>query len=374
MNNPKTKVYIEFLYINDDQIKEMYTSRAEAFHTVKEYEISGFSGHSKAFKFIDVQTGKEVSFQMSVRWDLAKESLYGHISNPEVIAEQFSMLMLSTGSYFWRFYSGLYTQLLADNRTQPKAIKMLNELFYVIGSSNRAKLVPTLFNLIKDSTSYARMECHHEDCMLQFKLFHALLLCFDQASEEYQPKLAELCGAEPCMHYLRVVCQAIPGKHQVQLGRILLRRFSEFLKKRKHLATTDKKAYANLFHLYYKHLATWLEDMAIGDTSEGELAELHTNVRTVLEEFNKVENNDKKKKKSEKNEEDKAIVAEEMDSTSDESGEWSTEESSSSNEKTSDLETTGTQLDSDISDSDLVDSTTTKEKNIKVMAFGFLSP
>lgn len=96
--------------------KQTKLSASTRILTLKEYEISGYSGFSERIEINE--GGEEKIFRLNFHWELDREKMFETIQYPEIVSKYFSGSVLALGTYFFRFYSTLYGELLRKNITK----------------------------------------------------------------------------------------------------------------------------------------------------------------------------------------------------------------------------------------------------------------
>src|SRR5699024_8378467 len=118
---------------------------------------------------------QEFNFRLNLRWELDQEALFAQIEQPEIIVDHFSGALLAAGTYYFRFYLGLFSQLLLHKATQHKALQSFREVSFVTGSMYRSKLCPVVLALMQGHKTHSE-EVERKSCTITYHLFHAALL------------------------------------------------------------------------------------------------------------------------------------------------------------------------------------------------------
>lgn len=87
---------------------------------INEFDISGFSGIAQTI------TVDDLSFRITLQWGLNCESLLNYLTKPDIFLNYFSGTILSLGTYYFHFYSDLYSNLLLNESTQLKGILIID--------------------------------------------------------------------------------------------------------------------------------------------------------------------------------------------------------------------------------------------------------
>lgn len=80
---------------------------------INECDISGFSGLTKT-----ISLEKNFLVELTLQWGLNTESLMKYLTKPDVFLNYLSGTILSLGTYYFHFYSDLYSSLLLNESTQ----------------------------------------------------------------------------------------------------------------------------------------------------------------------------------------------------------------------------------------------------------------
>lgn len=233
---------IEFLFSDWDpqtgapQLEEEELRSMEAILRVAESDISGFTGHNGKCCLLDETTSEMVDIKLNLSWDLKVESIQEQLQWGNIVAAHFSSGLLATGAYYWKFYGSLFGALLLDPSTETEALKCLNEIAFILGSSHKQGLAKHLMVLLQKRIIAFEdnpVGCCADECDNQARLLHGVLLVLESLPVDDQGEMMLKLGDPTFAHLLRLRCLAVSSSRLVHLHQVALRKLMLIAKKNK---------------------------------------------------------------------------------------------------------------------------------------------
>ncbi|UXI19189.1 hypothetical protein NH340_JMT05132 [Sarcoptes scabiei] len=252
-NNSDLKMQIDLHYLletsDSESKKQTKLSASTRILTLKEYEISGYSGFSERIEINE--GGEEKIFRLNFHWELDREKMFETIQYPEIVSKYFSGSVLALGTYFFRFYSTLYGELLRKNITKNEAIRSFSEVSFVIGSTQRLQLTPYIIDVCNQIDSQTNIQCDQEMCPIWFHLVHAIILLLDQDQTDSIEIFMKKLQTEPFNHIVRFGCREkiLQANNEI----------AKHLKKTNQLFVKDQGQHHHLHQMLIKKMQKFLK-------------------------------------------------------------------------------------------------------------------
>ncbi len=154
-------------------------SGSEDEHYVYESEINGYTGYEKWLSF---DLGENlIGVKVSLEWLIKPEVCEQNLANPQVIAQNFSAVLLLLGYQYWKLFRTTFQTLAfhQDFRVRQSIVRSLPEIAFVISRQEKVNhLLPVFETLLRS-----------EDFAIDTNLLHNFVIFYDNLDKSLHLKI-----------------------------------------------------------------------------------------------------------------------------------------------------------------------------------------